>query len=154
MLSRVESALCCGSFRGHCESRTSSLANAKRLFLPIGKTNNPALGGASIYKVGHPQFLQVVVLLLFYWFTRRRITSWENGPLVIAVLAYVAWLGLVSVLYVLTGYEIGQIDKGMQGEWLFLRDIVGLPTFLLAIWVLVEIVQNEIRIRVTEVNGE
>jgi len=96
------------------------------------------LTGLTFYKVGHAQFLPVVVASLWYWFAVEGIVLRGSGRLVSAAAVYSAWAGLVAWLYFLTGLLMG-ITFGFMGRWEFFRDIIGLPSFLVALWLLFEI---------------
>lgn len=100
--------------------------------------------GLTLYKVGHSQFLAVVILLLWYWWARERLRFSDNPGVTAAILAYCSWIGAVSAMYVITAFQAGT-KFGFGGRWEFLRDFIGLPTFVLAGWMIAEIVKYQLR---------
>lgn len=118
-----------------------------RRFGVITATILGTVAALTLYKVGHPQFLAVVILLIWYWYARERSDCLNDNILIaLPTIAYSSWIAAVTTVYLLTHLDTGGTwGIGMQEQWLFLRDFIGLPTFLLATWMLVEIVRDEAR---------
>jgi hypothetical protein len=96
------------------------------------------LTGLALYKVGHLQFLAVVVLLIWYWWGRDRIEYLANPGVSAAIGVYSVWIGAVSAAYLITAIYSGN-EFGLGGRWEVIRDIIGLPTFMASAWTVVEI---------------
>lgn len=88
------------------------------------------------YRVGHPQFVQVVVLLSALLIA----TGEMRGPRPIgAALAYGLWFGFVQVAYVWTAYDIDLPELGFAGEWEWIRDVVSVPSLMVSMWLVFEL---------------
>ena len=85
------------------------------------------LAALSLYTRGSIQYFIVVPFLSAYWYARCRPSVRRNTPLVAALVACLAWLAFLAVLYELT--RPIDVLYGMRGEWGFLRDWAGLLTF-------------------------
>ena len=85
------------------------------------------LAALSLYTRGAIQYSIVVPFLSAYWYARCRPSVRRNTPLVAALVACLAWLAFLAVLYELT--RPIDVSYGMLGEWEFLRDWAGLLTF-------------------------
>jgi hypothetical protein len=83
------------------------------------------------YKVGHPQFLFVIVLLLAWRWAIRP----GSRSLLLASLCYVAFLSCYQAIYAFLG--------GMLTEpWVQVRYLGGLPFTLLAIWLVAAVARD------------
>jgi hypothetical protein len=83
----------------------------------------------TVYKVGHFQFYAAPFLLLAYWHLTSRDPG--GGPRLgrsPALTAYVLWFSLSPAVYFL-------LDEFL-GRFLVLRDVVGLPSFLVQAWLI------------------
>ena len=97
-----------------------------------------------LYKVGHQQFFLVVPLVVGLWYLYRCPDC--DRLLSSAMVVCLAWLAFVSALYLLThayNYYTGAGVTGMAGRWAFLRDWVGLPTFVILISMLATLIRYE-----------
>jgi hypothetical protein len=85
------------------------------------------------YKVGHTQFLVVVLYLVCYWLVARRSTR-HNTPikLVAPLLLLWGWLCLIEMVYPLT---VGMT----RPPWDRVMTYLGIPTSLLGGWMIVAI---------------
>jgi hypothetical protein len=86
------------------------------------------------YRVGFPQYQMFSFLLMAYWLVRRGDSLWRRRGLAVAVLAYFGWLTLFDLFYVYAG---GVLHA--EGPFGRVDDWVGLPTFLLGGFLLVEL---------------
>ena len=83
------------------------------------------------YRVGFPQYQVVLLMLASYWVVAERRPG--RDPLLAGSLGlYFGWLALFDVFYALVG---GVLHPGDRFAWV--EEIVGLPTFLLGIVLLV-----------------
>ena len=89
------------------------------------------LTALTLYKVGHLQFQIVLVLLLTFWYVDGRLLAKPSPRRDWRVVAYVAYVAAVSAAYEVTRFIVGG-RRGMEGPFDVLRDLVGLPAFLLA----------------------
>ena len=117
----------------------------------------PALSGAFagilvtllLYKVGHQQFFLVVPFAAGIWYVHK--LPHGNRLLNGALVACMAWIAFMGALYLVTDYyarvEVGaqmvRTGVGLVGEWRFLRDWVGLPTFAILLTALVALIRYE-----------
>ena len=100
-----------------------------------------------LYKVGHPQFFLVVPLATGLWYVHR--FPVRDPLLSSTVVLSLGWVAFVSPLYLLThahNYITGAGVSAMAGRWAFLRDWVGLPTFMVLISMLAALMRYEHRI--------
>ena len=100
-----------------------------------------------LHKVGYHQYLLVVPLLAGLWYVHRlpRCDRFLSGTMV----ACMAWIAFVSVLYLLThahNYFTGSgVTAGMSGRWAFLSEWAGLPTFVILLLTLIALMRYERR---------
>ena len=97
-----------------------------------------------LYKVGHQQFFLVIPLAVGLWYSHRR--PYCDRFLSIAMVTCLVWLAFVSVLYLLThtyNYYTGAGVTGMAGRWAYLRDWVGLPSFVILVSMLATLLRYE-----------
>ncbi len=104
-----------------------------------------------LYKVGHQQFFLVVPLVAGLWYAHRLPHS--DRLLGGALLLCLSWTAFMGALYLVTHYyvrkevagEFVRLGIGLAGEWSFLRDWVGLPTFVILLATLVAVMRYERR---------
>ncbi len=104
-----------------------------------------------LYKVGHQQFFLVVPLVAGLWYAHRLPHSDRllSGALVVCL----AWTAFMGALYLVTHYyareevagEFVKVGVGLAGQWGFLRDWVGLPTFVILLAMLAAVMRYESR---------
>ena len=97
----------------------------------------------SLYSAASIQYFMVVPFLSAYWYAHRHPTVARDATLIISLAACLTWLAFLAVLYELTR-PTGE-RFGMNGEWEFLRDWVGLPTFAMFLWLIVALMRYERR---------
>ena len=97
----------------------------------------------ALYSRGAIQYFILVPFLSAYWYAHRCPSVTRDATLLSALVACLTWLASVSVLYALTQPIGGR--WGMDGEWRFLRDWVGLPTFATIVWLIVAVMRYERR---------
>ena len=85
----------------------------------------------TLYKVGHVQFQIVLVLLIAFWYVDSNLLRNRSIRRDRWVVAYVGYVAIVSATYELTRFVVGG-RNGMEGSFEVLRDMIGLPAFLLA----------------------
>jgi Glycosyltransferase family 87 len=83
------------------------------------------------YKVGHAQFLTIIVLLIPYWYIVGCPELMQNRRLFVALICYLSLLSLFIFLYAASGHLV-------KPPWIIAREFVSLPFFFLTCWVLVE----------------
>ena len=129
------------------------------VFALVWKWRLPVVSGALagiiatllLYKLGHQQFFLVVPLVAGLWYARRlpRNDRLLSGALVVCM----GWVAFMGALYIVTHYyvrmevagEFVRIGVGLAGEWGFLRDWVGLPTFVILLATLAAVMRYERR---------
>jgi hypothetical protein len=84
----------------------------------------------AFYKLGHPQFQMVVFVMAPYLLLTLPQPARRDRLLWGAVSAYLAWFSLLDILYVVGG-------RLREPPWLELREFLGLPTFGLAIFLMI-----------------
>jgi hypothetical protein len=89
----------------------------------------------TFYKVGHVQYLLLLFGLFPYLVLMDRLRFRQRRSLSIAATCYLSWISLYLWLYYL-GHEM------KQPPWSYLREIGGLITFPLAIWLLVTLLRS------------
>ena len=94
----------------------------------------------TLYPPGGIQYFIVVPFLSAYWYAHRHPSAKCDASLVAALAACLAWLAFVAVLYELTRPTGGR--WGMNGEWMFLRDWLGLPTFATVVSLIVIVMRH------------
>jgi hypothetical protein len=88
------------------------------------------------YRVGFPQYQVVPLMLASYWVVAERRPG--RDPFLAAALGlYFGWLALFDLFYALVG---GVLHPGDRFAWV--EDVVGLPTFLLGVALLVAIARE------------
>jgi hypothetical protein len=80
-----------------------------------------------LYKVGHQQFHVCLYLLLIYWFIA---TAPHNKMTVIASGIYVVFLNIA---------DIGYLQTSFVGQWEIIRNLIGLPIFIILSFLFVAI---------------
>jgi hypothetical protein len=90
------------------------------------------------YRVGFPQYWMVLFLLAAAWAWCDRETLAGRPILTAALVANLGWLGLFDLFYAAIG---GIVRPG--GDWSWIEDVVGLPTFLLGAFLLVSLLRND-----------
>jgi hypothetical protein len=88
------------------------------------------------YRVGFPQYQIVPLMLASYWIAAERRPG-RDPFLAVALGLYFGWLALFDVFYALVG---GVIHPGDRFAWA--EDVVGLPTFLLGLALLVAVARD------------
>lgn len=106
-----------------------------------------------LYKVGHQQFFLVVPLVAGLWYAYRLPHSDKllSGAFVLCLI----WTAFMGALYLATHYyareevagEFVRVGVGLAGQWGFLRDFVGLPTFVILLAILAAVMRYEYRHR-------
>ena len=97
-----------------------------------------------LYKLGHPQFFLVVPLSAGLWYAQR--FPHRDQFLNNAMIACLGWIAFLSSLYLLTHIHNYYTESGataMRGRWDFLRDWLGLPTFVFLATMLVALMRHE-----------
>ena len=97
----------------------------------------------ALYSRGAIQYFILIPFLSVYWYAHRYPSVTRDATLLSALVACLTWLASVAVLYELTRPIGGR--WGMDGEWEFLRDWVGLPTFATIVWLIVAVMRYERR---------
>ena len=97
----------------------------------------------ALYQVGATQYFIVVPLLSAYWYAHRHPSASHDALLIGALVACLTWLAFVAVLDEATRPTGGR--WGMVGEWEFLRDWLGLPTFATMVSLIVTLMRYERR---------
>ncbi|MBP7930649.1 MAG: DUF2029 domain-containing protein [Acidimicrobiia bacterium] len=93
------------------------------------------------YRVGHAQFQMALIFLMMYMLIHRPAS--ENYRSVMRwMLAYIGVYNVLVVAYAFTGYLSGAVDDGFRGDWEWMRDISGLPAFIVATGLVVAIVRE------------
>jgi hypothetical protein len=90
------------------------------------------------YKVGFPQYWMVLFLLASAWAFRDREVLAVRPILTVALVAYLAWLGCYNLL---SAAIDGIVRPG--GRWSWVEDVVGLPTFLLGVFLLGSLLRTD-----------
>jgi hypothetical protein len=94
------------------------------------------------YQVGFLQYQMILFLLMTYWLGRYGpALAWHRG-LAVAIGGYFGWLSLFDLFYCYAG-GIMQAN----GPWGWVADRVGLPTFLLGSFLLVNLLRVAGRLR-------
>ena len=96
-----------------------------------------------LYSAAGIQYFMVVPFLSAYWYAHRHPAVTRDATLISSLVACLTWLAFLAVLYELTRPIGGRF--GMNGEWEFLRDWVGLPTFATIAWLIVAVMRYERR---------
>jgi len=87
------------------------------------------------YKAGLPQYhTNVAGLLLYYSLVWPGLPT-RDRRLKTAILAYLGYLTAVNCVYVVTDFWV------TRSRWSVLADVVGLPAFLIGIWLVYELVR-------------
>ena len=81
----------------------------------------------AFYKVGHSQFYTSIFLMIPFWYATSRLPEPEKGKILLPFSLLLAWLVVLQLAYNLFGGML-------EGPWIHLRDVVGLPTFGLECW--------------------
>ena len=105
-----------------------------------------------LYKLGHPQFFLVVPLVAGLWYLHS--SPNYDRVLSVAMVVCLGWIASVSALYLLTHLHNFYTESGataMQGRWAFLRDWLGLPTFVILASMLTALMRHE-RTRILELS--
>ena len=137
-----------------------SMAIGGGLILALAwKWRLPAVSGALagilvtllLYKVGHQQFFLVVPLIASLWYAHRLPHSDRllSGALVVCL----TWTAFMGALYLVTHFyarkevagEFVGVGIGLAGQWDYLRDWVGLPTFVILLAMLAAVMRYEHR---------
>ena len=84
------------------------------------------------YRAGLSQYLAFVFLLAVYWVAMEPAAFQKNRRLAWALGSYLGWITLIDALYFLCGSLAAR-------PWSQLREAIGLPTFLLAAWLIAEL---------------
>jgi hypothetical protein len=84
----------------------------------------------ALFKLGHPQFQMVVFVLAPYLLLTMPERIRHDRVLLVGLGAYLGWFSLLDLVYVLGG-------RLREPPWLELRELLGLPTFALALAVAV-----------------
>ena len=125
------------------------------IFILAWKWRLPHVSGAlagilvtlTFYKVGHQQFFLVVPLVAGLWYLYR--SPHCDRFLSSAMVMCLGWLAFVSALYLMTQvhnyFIIGIGPSAMGGRWAFLREWVGLPTFVILLSTLISLMRYERR---------
>ena len=91
----------------------------------------------AFYKVGHFQFYIAPFLLLSYWYYSE---AWpagaQRGPLWPALVAYFVWFSAMPLAFRQLGH--------FKGEWLAVREWIGLPSFLIQAWLIGSLVRWQV----------
>ena len=85
----------------------------------------------TLYKVGHHQFYITVTMLIVLWIGLDYKKIKDTGVELISVFAFIIWIAFVSLLYDQTNRYLGT----------GLREIIGLPTFLVSVWMLIHLIR-------------
>ncbi len=93
-----------------------------------------------LYQVGFVQYQIVPLLLVLYWFATRldHGAPVHEGRQLLGVIVYFAWLALFDGFYAAIG---GFLTP--DGGWVWVADVVGLPTFVLGCWALFSILHAD-----------
>jgi len=101
----------------------------------------------AFYKVGYHQYFLVVPFMACLWYAHR--FPHCDRFLSSAMVACLGWIGFVSILYLLTHaynyFTESGVTAGMAGNFVFMSDWVGLPTFLVLISMLAALIRYERR---------
>jgi hypothetical protein len=90
----------------------------------------------TLYKVGHHQFYITLVMLIILWISLDYKKIMDTGFELTSVFTFIIWLSFVSFLYMLTwGYS--------ETGW---REILGLPTFILSGWMLIDLIRYSLNV--------
>lgn len=81
----------------------------------------------ALYKLGHPQFQMIVFIMSPYLLLTLPHPARSDKLLWVAAGLYLSWFSLLDILYV-AGRQL------RQPPWLELRELMGLPTFALALF--------------------
>jgi hypothetical protein len=88
------------------------------------------------YQVGFIQYQMILFLLMAYWLGRNGPALAQRRGLAVAIGSYFGWLTLFDLFYAFVG---GVIHP--DGPWGWVDDWVGLPTFLLGIFLLAHLLR-------------
>ena len=75
------------------------------------------------YKVGHHQFYLSLLLMMIYILPYHKINFRKNKYLLISIFTFWIWIFSATLLY--------NFSNGYSGSFLFFRDIMGLPSFII-----------------------
>jgi hypothetical protein len=75
------------------------------------------------YKVGHHQFYISLLLLMIYILPYHKINIRRNKFLLISIFTFWIWIFSATLIY--------HFSDGYSGSFLFFRDIMGLPSFII-----------------------
>ena len=87
----------------------------------------------TLYKVGHLQFHVLPLLLLVLWWGRET-SEGASARLPAAWAAYGLWFGLLPFAYATADH--------FTGNWAFVREAIGLPSFLIQAWLVVTLARK------------
>jgi hypothetical protein len=100
-------------------------AAARRHMHPVVAVTSAFVVLFALYTLGNPQFQMIVFLLVPYLYVTLPASVRLSPLLVVPVAAYLAWYSAFDVVYVVGGMLV-------EWPWNVLRQVVGLPTFLIA----------------------
>ena len=103
---------------------------------PAASSTMAVLTTLLFYRVGFPQYQILLLLLASYWLVAERRPR-RDPFLATALGLYFGWLALFDVFYASVG---GVLHPGDRFAWV--EDVVGLPTFLLGVALLVAIARD------------
>ena len=87
------------------------------------------LTALTFYKVGHLQFYTCLFLMMPFWYTTSVLPETRKLKILFSNGIFLMWIASLQLAYSLSGLR--------EPPWLYLRDIVGLPSFLLAGWAII-----------------
>ncbi|KOP22560.1 hypothetical protein AMR41_30855 [Hapalosiphon sp. MRB220] len=91
------------------------------------------LTALTFYKVGHSQFYTSIFLMVPFWYATSTLSETRKLKILLPIGLLLAWLIALQLVYNLFG--------GMwQKPWIYLRDIVGLPTFVIECWSVISVI--------------
>ena len=92
------------------------------------------LTALTFYKVGHPQFYACLYFMIPFWYATSVLPETKQLKILLPSGILLIWIAILQLAYSISA--IGT-DKGVGFRvlpWGHLREIIGLPSFLLACW--------------------
>ncbi|BAN03363.1 hypothetical protein YM304_30490 [Ilumatobacter coccineus YM16-304] len=108
---------------------------------PVVASATAMIATFNFYKVGHQQFVVVVMLLLALWVAEAATIPTRQRA---ALALYSCWYGLAQAGYLWTAVA-NDAQYGFVGEWSWVREVIGAPTFLIASWLIYELIALPMR---------
>ena len=93
------------------------------------------LTALTFYKVGHSQFYTCLFLMIPFWYATSVLPETRKLRILLPSGILLIWIASLQLAYSISADPTGAGFK--EKPWFYLRDIIGLPSFLLACWAII-----------------